>query len=115
MDESAKAMAQKAQFAIQRATQLAKDKDTLLGQLKDQLKTQASKFAGASKDWAKVKRALQLRVRTAEEAASDANAKLAELAKRQEDDSAADTAETAVERAMDSARSQAGTDMELMQ
>lgn len=87
MDASSKAMMEKAQLAIDRASRLAKDKNVLLGQLKEQLRDQAAKFADASKDWSKVKHALQLRVKTAEEEAADANAKLAELAKQQDSDS----------------------------
>jgi hypothetical protein len=110
MDASTKAMMQKAQLAIDRASKLAKDKNVLLGQLKDQLHNQASKFADASTDWEKVKHALQLRVKTAEEEAADANAKLAELAKQQQADSVANYANTAVNQQLDHTQEQAGHD-----
>lgn len=116
MDASSRAMAQKAQLAIQRATQLAKDKDMLINQLKTQVEKQAGQFSTASSDWAKVKKNLMMRVQAAEEEASDANAKIAELTKEHGDMSATRD----VQEAMDATRAHVtgqypGSDMELAQ
>lgn len=77
VDASKLAMVQKAQMQLEKATELAKDKDALLAQLKEQLQTQAAKFEQASQDWHKVKLSLEARVKAAEESAAEANSKFA--------------------------------------
>lgn len=94
--ESAAAQAQEAQLQINKATQLASAKDELLGQLKDQMKSQQAKFAQASEDWDRVKQTLMLRVKNAEQDAALANKKLADLTGNVQEDATAAAANNAV-------------------
>merc|ERR1711907_297567 len=55
----------KAQLEIQKAQEIASDKDSLIAQLKDEVKKQAKKFAEAAQGWKRVKMSMQLRTKEA--------------------------------------------------
>lgn len=99
-DLSHQAMYQKAQLEIQKAKAMAADKDKLLQQVQAQLKQQATTFTQSSSDWTRVKASLMMRVKQAEQAAADANSKVAEMTAHTQQDSAASAAENAVDAAL---------------
>merc|ERR1712196_228425 len=93
-------LAAKAEKEVGVATTLASGKEAEVAQLRAQMKSQAEKFAQASKDWASVKAGLETGVEQAQEAAGMANAKLAEYMKRREEDTTGAVAAGSVKAAM---------------
>lgn len=90
-------VAQQAQIQVGRAAGIAH-------KLAEKVKSQATKFVEASKDWAKVKHDLEQRAQKAEEAAAAANAKVAVYMQHREDDAATKVAVSGVEKALAEAK-----------
>jgi hypothetical protein len=106
---------QKAQLEIQKAQEIASDKDSLIAQLKDEVTKQAKKFADAAEGWKRVKTSLQLRTKDAEENAEQANEALAKFTRHTQKDAAAAAAESAVDEAAKEDEMPMDHDMEELQ